>query len=185
MCATGQAAGTAAAIARQHSTTPRGVYHDHIAQLQQTLLKDGCYLMGVRNADANDLALGAAATASSEAAGTAAAKVNNGWNRIVGKDRNAWAPDPKSSGPQWVQLQLAKAAEIDTVHVTFEQQCAACVLQVFANDAWRAVANIEDDTARRTVRHFSPVKTNKLRLLFDKPSPTAAVCELRVYRETR
>ena len=183
MCATGQAAGTAAAIAREHSTTPRGVYRNHIPQLQQILLKDGCYLMGVGNADFDDLALDATATASSEAAGTAAAKVNNGWNRILGTDRNAWAPDPKSPGAQWVQLQLSETAEVDTVHVTFERQCAASQVQVFAGDVWRTVAKIKNGTARRTVCDFSPVRTDKLRLLFDKPPPNAAVCELRVYCE--
>jgi len=44
-CATmGQAMGTAAAIALQHNTTPRGVYQNHLAQLQQTLMDDDCYL---------------------------------------------------------------------------------------------------------------------------------------------
>ncbi len=183
MCATGQAAGTAAAIAHEHATTSRGVYQDHISQLQQTLLKDGCYLMGVKNADANDLALTATATASSEAEESAAANVNNGFSRVVGRNRNAWAADPKSSGPQWVQLQLAVATDVDTLHVTFERQCAACQVQVFEGDAWRTVAKIEDDPARRTVCRFSPVKTDRLRLLLDEPSPATAACELRVYAD--
>jgi len=181
VCATGQAAGTAAAIANEYSTTPRGVYRHHISELQQRLLKDGCYLMGVGNADFDDLALNATATASSETAETPAASINNGWNRIVGNDRNAWAPDPKSTGSQWVQLRLADTAEVDTVQVTFERQCAACQVQVFASDAWQTVAEIESDTTRRAIRQFSLVKTDKVRLLFDKPSPNAAVCEVRVY----
>jgi hypothetical protein len=45
MCATGQAAGTAAAIAVKHKTSPRGVYQKHIKELQDTLIKDGCRLM--------------------------------------------------------------------------------------------------------------------------------------------
>jgi len=181
MCATGQAAGTAAAIANEYSTTPRGVYRHHISELQQRLLKDGYYLMGVGNADFDDLALNATPTASSETAETPAASINNGWNRIVDSDRNAWAPDPKSTGSQWVQLQLANTAEIDTVHVTFEQQCASCYVQVLVSDAWQTVAEIESNTNRRVVRQFSPMKTGKVRLLFDKPSPNAAVCEVRVY----
>jgi hypothetical protein len=181
MCATGQAAGTAAAIANEHSTTPRGVYQTHIALLQQTLLKDGCYLLGIRNTDEKDLALTATATASSETAETPAAKVNNGLSRIVGRDRNAWAPNPKASGPPWVHLQLAKAAEVDTVHVTFERQCAACQVQVFVGDQWQTVSDIEDNITRRIVRQFPPVKTDKLRLVFDEPGPNTAVCEWRVY----
>ena len=46
MCATGQAAGTAAAIATKYKTTPRGVYQKHIKKLQETLINDGCRLMG-------------------------------------------------------------------------------------------------------------------------------------------
>ena len=185
MCATGQAAGTAAAIAHRQATTPRGVYRSHVAQLQQTLLKDGCYLLGVKNVDPADLALNATATASSEAPGAAAGNVNNGWNRVVGKERNAWAPDPASSDSQWIQLQLPKAAKVDTVHLTFQQQCASCRVQVSRDDAWRTVANIQRGEARRTVRHFSPAKIDKLRVLFDKPSPLSAVCEVRMYHEQK
>jgi len=64
-CLMGQAAGTAAAIARRHKATPRGVCQKHLKELQQTLLKDGCYLMGVKSEDRRDLALAAKATASS------------------------------------------------------------------------------------------------------------------------
>jgi hypothetical protein len=46
MCATGQAAGTAAAIATRHRTSPRGVYQEHLVELQESLLQDGCRLMG-------------------------------------------------------------------------------------------------------------------------------------------
>jgi len=66
-CLMGQAVGTAAAVARAHEATPRGVYQEHLAELQQTLLRDGCYLMGVPNRDPEDLALGATVTASSVA----------------------------------------------------------------------------------------------------------------------
>lgn len=40
----GQAVGTAAALAVQHGTTPRGVYEHHLLELQQTLMDDDCYL---------------------------------------------------------------------------------------------------------------------------------------------
>lgn len=61
----GQAVGTAAGLCKVHKTTPRGLYQSHIAELQQQLLKDGCYLIDLPNADPKDLALGAKATASS------------------------------------------------------------------------------------------------------------------------
>jgi len=63
----GQAAGTAAAFCVRKKAKPRAVAKKHIAALQQQLLKDDCYIPGVRNADRGDLALGATVTATSEA----------------------------------------------------------------------------------------------------------------------
>jgi hypothetical protein len=64
-CIIGQAAGTAAAIANLHYTTPRGVYEKYLDELQDQLLKDGAYLMGRPNRDARDLARSATVSASS------------------------------------------------------------------------------------------------------------------------
>ena len=48
-CATlGEAAGTAANIAREFSTSPRGVYREHIGLLQQRLMENGCFLPHVK-----------------------------------------------------------------------------------------------------------------------------------------
>jgi hypothetical protein len=183
MCATGQAAGTAAAIAHRFDTSPRGVYQKHLPLLQQTLLKDGCYLIGVKNADENDLALAATVTASSETEATAAANATNGWNRIIGRRRNAWAPDKNATGPQWLQLTLAQPAEMNSVHVTFESPSEPCRVRAFVDGDWKTIATIEPNGIRRTVTSFPEVKTDKLRLLFDAPTPATAICEVRVYRE--
>ncbi|MCD6350804.1 MAG: FAD-dependent oxidoreductase, partial [Armatimonadetes bacterium] len=63
----GQAAGTAAALALRHKTTPRGIYQHYIGELQQTLLKYDQYIPGIVNEDPQDLARKAKVTASSEA----------------------------------------------------------------------------------------------------------------------
>lgn len=66
-CATqGQAAGTAAHLVAQRGTTPRELGTDHIAVLQQTLLREDAPLIGVRADDDADLAPLADVTASSE-----------------------------------------------------------------------------------------------------------------------
>jgi len=62
----GQAAGTAAGVCKQHKTSPRGVGQSYIAEVQQQLLKDGCYLIDLPNEDPRDLARRATATASSQ-----------------------------------------------------------------------------------------------------------------------
>lgn len=63
----GQAVGTAAAICKNRRTTPRGLCQSYIGELQQQLLKDGCYLIDLPNRDPADLARDATATASSTA----------------------------------------------------------------------------------------------------------------------
>ena len=52
---TGQAAGTAAALAVKKSLTPREVL-SYITELQQELLRDDCYIPGLKNEDPLDLA---------------------------------------------------------------------------------------------------------------------------------
>ncbi|MGQ9552686.1 MAG: FAD-dependent oxidoreductase [Anaerolineae bacterium] len=51
----GQAVGTAAAICRQYQCVPSELATRHIQELQQALLKDDCYIPGVRSEDSNDL----------------------------------------------------------------------------------------------------------------------------------
>jgi hypothetical protein len=43
----GQAVGAAAAVAVRHGETPRGVYRNYVAELQQTLMEDDCWLPGL------------------------------------------------------------------------------------------------------------------------------------------
>ncbi len=59
----GQAVGTAAGYCTRHKVTPRHVY---VSEVQQQLLKDGCYLIDLPNQDPRDLARQATATASSQ-----------------------------------------------------------------------------------------------------------------------
>ncbi|WP_144756648.1 FAD-dependent oxidoreductase [Curtobacterium pusillum] len=66
-CSTqGQAAGTAAHLAARHGVTPRELGTDHVAMLQQTLLREDAPLVGVRAVDGADLARRARISASSE-----------------------------------------------------------------------------------------------------------------------
>jgi len=62
----GQAAGTAAHLCAKHGLTPRELRERRISELQQQLLKDDCYIIGIKNEDPVDLARGATVTASSE-----------------------------------------------------------------------------------------------------------------------
>jgi len=186
VCMMGQAAGTAAAIAGKYSTTPRGIYHSHIHELQQALLKDGCFIPGIKNSDSNDLALRAKVTASSFTEGMGPEKVNNGWNRIVTKDRNAWAPEATASLPQWIQLELEKLSGCNTIHVSFEDNKRLAVsfdVEARVAQSWKKVAQISDNQSRRRVVGFDPVITDRVRLVITKSRRPFAVCEIRLYDE--
>lgn len=61
----GEAAGTGAALCAQKGVTPRELYANHLAELQQTLLRQDASVIGLRNADRSDLALLASVSASS------------------------------------------------------------------------------------------------------------------------
>jgi hypothetical protein len=186
VCMMGQAAGTAAAIAKQYGATPRGIYENHIDRLQQTLLKDGCYLPGVGNTDKDDMALRAGVTASSSRERMGPENVNNGWNRVVGEKRNAWAPDPKAQLPQWIQLQLAEPSQVNSVHVSFQKRGSRAddfTVDAWVEDAWKTVANMVENKYRRCVLNFQTLKTDKIRLVITKASPRLAVCEIRIHNE--
>ncbi len=179
MCATGQAAGTAAAIARKRSAGPRGVHEKHVKELQQTLLRDGCYLLGVPNADDADLALGGEATASSSAPGAEPENAINGWNRVVGRDRNAWAPAKGAAGPHRLEIELAAAADVAEVHVTFEEKSVPCRVEGRTGAGWQLLGDIAPHAPRRNVLRFAPVKALAVRIVADAAAP--AVCEVRAY----
>ncbi len=62
----GQALGTAAALAHQRGLPLKELAANHPGEVQQQLLRDGCWLPNVRNADPEDLAREATPSASSE-----------------------------------------------------------------------------------------------------------------------
>jgi hypothetical protein len=176
----GQAAGIAAAIAARGDMPPATVARDRVAEVQQELLKQGCYVPGVRNADPRDLARGGTVTASSAAQGMEPGKVIDGVSRIVGEDPHAWRPG--RDGPAWILLTLPKAASLDTLHLTFEDyRSVPFVVEVGEAGGWRTVAeSAEADSTRRHVLRFDRVESDRVRIRFAEP---VGVCEVRLYDE--
>ncbi len=66
--AMGQAVAVAAKLCQDKGVTPRELARDHIQALQQTLLKNDAFIIGIANADPSDLARTARVTANSVAA---------------------------------------------------------------------------------------------------------------------
>lgn len=81
----GQGVGTTAAIATQEKVAPAALAArtDLLDRIQQRLLRDDCYLVGIRNRDSADLARRAAVRASSEQPEGRAANVLSGQTRSV------------------------------------------------------------------------------------------------------
>lgn len=120
----GQAVGTAAALCKKYGCTPSQV-SDHIFELQQTLLKDDCYIPGYRNEDPADLARTASVHASSEK--HPAANVVNGVARTVDDNENCWQSDGIRPGGEILTLKLASAAPVSQVRLTFDPNLNHCI----------------------------------------------------------
>ena len=111
---TGQAAGTAAALAVKKSLTPREVL-SCITELQQELLRDDCYIPGLKNEDPLDLAKKAEVYSEG---GTGAERIINGVGRAVGEESNCWKA-PLKDRPE-LCLKWDSCEEISTVQLLFD-----------------------------------------------------------------
>ena len=114
----GQAVGTAAAMAVRYGCDPRQLGQTHMDELQQTLLKDDCYIPGFANHDPADLCRSAAVTAGSWKEGCEPANVINGVARRVGKDENAW--ESQNLDNAQLTLTLKAPAAIRQLRLTFD-----------------------------------------------------------------
>lgn len=116
----GEAAGTAAAMAVKNGCTPREFGQKHIQELRQELLKNDCYILGLKNEDEKDLARTADVTATSERAGFEAANVVSGVSRTVGEESNLWRSCGMSAEGETLTLALKEAAPVKQVRITFD-----------------------------------------------------------------
>lgn len=108
-CATlGQAVGTAAALACKHNLTPRQLGQSRLAELQDALQEDDCYLPW-RPRAINDLTRQARLSSS---AGDAE-PLRNGWDRPIGQDENAWPCAPGD----WVEYRFDEPRAVGAVRL--------------------------------------------------------------------
>lgn len=113
----GQAVGTAAALAAKNNTEPDGIL-EHVEELQQTLLRDDCYIPGVVNVDPRDLAREAEVTASSCEEGFGPKNTINGVARTVGNQSNCWQA-PAQEKP-WLRLRFSHRVTMSEILLTFD-----------------------------------------------------------------
>lgn len=115
----GQAAGTAAAMAVKHNCSPKEIGYKYIHDLQQTLLKNDCFIPGHSNEDEEDLARKAHIAATSETETGAAKNINNGVSRSVGNEANCWISGSLET-PQSISLKFEKSVSVKKVRLTFD-----------------------------------------------------------------
>jgi len=112
--------GTAAALAVKHKCKPRELGEKYICELQQTLLKDDCYIPGIKNEDSMDLALTADISATSHTNGNEPCKVISGVARTVGEESNCWESEGIAKEGEKITLQFKKEHTLSEVRVIFD-----------------------------------------------------------------
>lgn len=128
--AMGQGVGTAAAIALRAGVEPDHIADDPalISRIQQQLLRDDAFLIGIRNEDTEDLARCARVTASSEQAEGPALNVLSGATRAMSGEASVPAERQFSGTQRWMsQPTEGLPAELALV---WEQPCNVSEIQL-------------------------------------------------------
>lgn len=129
----GQGVGVAAAYAVQHGMEPAALASSPqaIQAIQQRLLRDDAYLIGVCNQDPHDRARLATVSASSALPAGAPANVLSGQTRAVHGALGAppqrahpgthrWMSDPAQGMPAWLELAWDRPIQLGTVELIFD-----------------------------------------------------------------
>jgi len=204
----GQAAGTAAALCMRNNCLPRQLNQDGANELQQQLLKDDAYIIGITNSDPADPAGGARVRASSARADGPAENVINGTHRGVYKQSNRWISEPAKGLPAWIELRFGKSARVKEVHLTFDtglnrplslshndrftkkmirgpqpETVRDYELQIVSGKSTKTVAKVQGNYQRKRKHRFEPATTDGLRLIVKATNgdASARVFEIRAY----
>ena len=114
----GEAVGLAAARCIQHHCLPRELA-PFVGEVQQDILRDGGYLPGFANTDADDLARTARFTASSCKAGINPQDVVNGVSRKIGADFNGWQSDGMAPGGETLTMTFDGEKQVSELRFVF------------------------------------------------------------------
>lgn len=110
----------------------------------------------------------------------------NGFARAIRGVPNSWRPDPKASGPHWLELDFGKAVTLDTAHVSFqskEMRANDFRLEASRGEKWETLAEFRANAERRRVIAFPTATASKLRLVILNAEPNMGICEIRAYCE--
>lgn len=192
----GQAVGAAAYLCNKYNTTPRQIGRNYIAELQQLLLKNDCYIVGLKNQDQCDLAREASVSASSFKSNEYRPEnIVNGVARPEGEKTNAWFSDPGESLPQYVDLEFDQEKKINTIYLTFDTnvdklvktgpvpECVKDYSLYFHNgQSWVKILEEKGNYHRHRRHIFPSIITKKLRVMVNNSNGAdeARIYEIRV-----
>lgn len=129
----GQACGTAAALAVDMGAAPREMGR-HIRLLQQTLVRDDCYIPGVENQDAEDKLRGlASVSCSSQKDEGLCANVTRGAGRRVREQSNCWISGEMKEGGEWIALALPGETRIREIHIKFDPNLSKPIMPTLSD----------------------------------------------------
>jgi hypothetical protein len=193
--ACGEAVGVAAYLCKKYDSNPRDIYKSHLAELQQILLKNGCYIPDLPNKDNEDFARKAEMKASS---GFLSAK--NAVNGIAHRGKkNEWVSSFRT--PEWIELRFTEPVEFNSIRLIFDThldgpnppspRAKECVrdyeLLYWNGSAWVKISEVKDNYQRLRVHHFDSVVAQRIRLKINamnvREFGRARVYEIRVYNE--
>lgn len=207
--AIGQAVGSAAAFCVHKKRMPKEIVSDKqlLEEFQQLLLKNDQSLIGIRNQDANDMALKAKVAASSETNTGKAEAIIDGWNRSIDDEKtHQW--QALMNGSPWIQLQWPKPQKITEIQITFDsglnrklfltgqdseyaqqirgpqpETVADYSIAAKMNNSFEEIIKIKDNYTRLNRHTIKPVLTDAIRIIVHRThgDPLARIFEVRCY----
>ena len=157
--ALGQAAGTAVAIACRENITPREV-GKFIGELQQTLLKDDCYIPGIITKDAEDLVsnLQPNITASSAIPSGLPTNINGDYARRIDDVEYAWISEKLSDNGEFIKVDFGKEVSATKMLLRFDPNFSKTMI---ITQSSRKMKNQVPEMPYELVRDYSIIFENK------------------------
>lgn len=151
----GQAAGVAAYIAHREKITPREV-SKYIDELQQTLIKDDCYIPGITAKDKDDLVtnLDCKITASSCIETGKPENINGDYSRRVDEDEHAWISEKISEDGEWLDIKFQDTVNVGSMILRFDPNFSKLIIPT---QSWRLKAKEVPEMPYELVRDYEMV----------------------------